>query len=408
MYQDKVLSFLSQPVLGLLVAAAFLAVMTLFFAYHDSYRDVGVDLIRGGDLEESPFEGTAKGRWRGIGEMVQWDARGGYQSSGGVRLGAGGRSTSSLNYSIINLEGSRLLRFSGRLHAEEIVKGEEGWNTVRLVLSFIDPDGHRHEHDICEVTGSGGWRRCERVLAVPSRAVGAQVHAQNLAASGTLWVDDLQLVPAVEKSSTPVWRGLFGMLWGAILVYCAWASKLLDRPFGPAIIVVALVIIAGVAAPESTIDKIVRRGADRVNGLVLHAPPAVDAPVGRETVKSPALVRERSGGSSPWRFDVVLTVKKLGHFVLFGALALAAFWSTAHRGRSGPKQPARATDFATTAAALLLFGAAAEVVQFLTKSRTPSLTDWAIDALGIALGAAVALCAHQFLRAAALAPSRRA
>ncbi len=93
MYQDKVLSFLSQPVLGLLVAAAFLAVMTLFFAYHDSYRDVGVDLIRGGDLEESPFEGTAKGRWRGIGEMVQWDARGGYQSSGGVRLGAGGRDT---------------------------------------------------------------------------------------------------------------------------------------------------------------------------------------------------------------------------------------------------------------------------------------------------------------------------
>jgi VanZ family protein len=86
----------------------------------------------------------------------------------------------------------------------------------------------------------------------------------------------------------------------------------------------------------------------------------------------------------------MFTVKKVGHFVLFGLLAFFAFSSTARRhGRPGSLSST--TEFATTGAALLLFAAAAEVVQFLTTSRTPSLTDWVIDAGGVLLGGAVAL-----------------
>jgi VanZ family protein len=82
----------------------------------------------------------------------------------------------------------------------------------------------------------------------------------------------------------------------------------------------------------------------------------------------------------------VLTVKKLGHFVLFALLAWLAFSSVAHR-----REPVTTLVLTTTGAALLLFAAAAEVIQFLSTTRTPSFTDWMLDSAGIVIGGSLAL-----------------
>ena len=247
------------------------------------------------------------------------------------------------------------------------MRGKKAWNTAQLLLSFTDREGQRGYQEVCEITGSVAWHLCERVVPVPDSAVVAQILVQNLAATGTLWVDDLRLAPAVEKSSTFFWRALFGILWCATLIYCAWLSRLLDRPLGLAIVAIAVVIIAGVAAaaaaPESTIEKIVDRGADTVNGLTVGhpfptAPPAAGSP------DSQSRWTYEARRTFAWPFGLVFTVKKLGHFVLFGLLAFLAFSSTARRCRAGPLSIGSATEVATTAAALLLFAAAAEVVQF--------------------------------------------
>ena len=395
---DSVGRSLSKPAFGLLLAAAFLAVMALFFTYHDWYRDVGDNLVAGGALEESPLTAsgsTVGGSWRGRGPQVEWAPRSGFDGSGGVRLGTDPGRGSSLNYAVEHPAGSRFLRLSGRLRTDDIVQGKNGWDNARLVLSFTDRNRRRVFHDVCGITGSAGWRLCERVIAVPTSAVAAEIHVQNLAASGTLWVDDLTLTPAVKKSSTALWRALFGTLWCAVLVYCAWLSRLLEQPLGLAILVIAIVIIAGVAAPESTIEKIVDRGADTVNGLVVAeqfpaALPAAGAPDSRSRWTHE--VRR----TFAWPFGLVFTVKKLGHFVLFGALAFLAFSSTARRCQAGTRSSDPATEFATTGVALILFAAAAEVVQFLPTSRTPSLIDWGIDTAGILLGGAVALLWGRF------------
>ena len=275
MPSNTVRPFWAKPAFGLLLAAAFLAAMALFFTFYDFYRDVGDNLVAGGGLEEPPLaasSSTPGGPWRGRGPRVEWESQGGFDGSGGVRLGTQPGRGSSLNYGVEDPARFQLLRIAGRLRTDHIVPGTHGWNTARLLLSFTDGSGERVHHAVCEIEGSTPWRLCERVIAVPEGAVAAQIHVQNLAASGTLWVDDLALTPVVKKSSTPFWRALFGTLWAAVLVYCAWLSRLLDRPLGFAIIAIVLVIIAGVAAPVSTIEEIARRGADTVNGLTTADP----------------------------------------------------------------------------------------------------------------------------------------
>jgi VanZ family protein len=50
---------------------------------------------------------------------------------------------------------------------------------------------------------------------------------------------------------------------------------------------------------------------------------------------------------------------------------------------------------ATVTVALLLFAAATEILQFVTATRTSTLSDWAINAGGILAGATIALVGHR-------------
>lgn len=379
---------LSKPVFGLLSAAAFLAVMALFFTHFDPYRDVGDNLVTGGSLEASPL--AAHGAWYGRGSRVEWEAQGGVNGSGGVRLEARAGRGSSLNFTVGAPAGTRFLRLSARLQTDAIVHGKNGWNTARLLLALIDSGGQRTAHEICEITGSTAWQRCEGVIPVPGDIVAAQINVQNLAASGTLWVDDLRLTAAAEMPSAWFWRALFAVLWCMALIYGAWLARLFDRPLGSVIVAIVIVIIAGVAAPESTIERIVDRGADTVNGLAVAQPfSAVPPAAGPADFRSRWMHEARR--ALGWPFGLMFTVKKLGHFGLFALLAWFAFSSIVRRRPAGA-----GIDLATTGVALLLFAAAAEVIQFLTTSRTPSLSDWVIDAGGIAAGGSLALVWSRF------------
>ncbi len=380
---DHVATPLSKPALGLLLAAIFLAVMAFFFTHYDLHRDIGDNLVAGGNMEQSPL--TAGGAWHVRGPRVAWEPQGGVGASGAVRLAPHAGRGSSLNYTVGQLPGAGFLRVSARVRTDAIVHGRNGWNTARVLLSFVDREDRRAPHEICELDGSTAWRLCERVIRVPNDTVAVQINVQNLAASGTLWVDDVRLIPAAEKSSAFFWRAFFAVLWCAALVYCAWLARLFDRPLGPAIVAIAIVIIAGVAAPESTIEQIVDRSADTVNGLVVAEPFAAAPSAAGSAVSRPRWTNEARRALG-WPFGLVFTVKKLGHFTLFGMLAWVAVSSIARRSLASA-----ATELATTGTALLLFAAAAEVIQFLTVSRTPSVVDWAIDAAGIVAGGGLAL-----------------
>jgi VanZ family protein len=385
---------------GLVLAAVFLGVMALFFTYHDPYRDVGGDILVGSDFEQNPFDvgGTKPdGPWRGSGASISWEPHGGFDSSGGIRLAPHQGHGSNLRYTVTDPRRFQFLRVAGRLRSERIVVSERGGNTARLLLFFTDRDDQPHwdyPHVVCVITATQPWQRCVRVFPVPEFAVAAHVVVQNAAASGTLWVDELRLTPAVEKPSTFVWRATFATSWCGILAYCAWTARLPRQKLGVPILAIGILIIAGVGAPEPALEKILSSSAQALNALVdghfanLRTPPA------QATVRSPGTRVQEVGTSEqqpPLPSGSVIAVKKLGHFVLFGLLALLAFLSATRRQSSESSTRLRASAFATVALALFLFAAAAEIMQFLTTTRTPSLFDWAIDAGGILLGATIAL-----------------
>ena len=401
MQRHPVTSSLIQVRVGLILAAAFLVAMGAFFIFHDPYSDVGDDIAVGGSFDQSPFaEGGAKpnGRWHARGESVQWEPRGGYDSSGGVRLGVGGDLGNSLLFTIDDPKRFTFLRFAGRLRTERIVVGEEPWNSARLLLFFTDRNGRRHYHEACEVSGTRTWQDCEGVIAVPDFAVTAHILAQNTAASGTLWIDNVRVTPAVEKPSTFFWRLLFAIMWCGVLAYCVWLARLPRKVLSLAAIAVALAIIVGVAAPESAVERLLNRGVHAAKSLVKGYLLSPGSALGGQTAGSPKAANPGEPAflpPRPLRHDTVNAVKKVGHFVLFGLLAFVAF-SWAARVRRTPSVPASSTtDFATLAAALLVFAAGTEVLQFLTTTRQPSLFDWGIDAAGILVGAAVALFARR-------------
>jgi len=389
---------------GLVIAAAFFAAMAAFFIIHDPYRDVGRDIAGSGDFEQSVLSDSglgSSGYWQGRGESLQWEPHGGFDSSGGVRLGTRAGRGSSLVFTFDDPRRFKFLRLAGRLRTEGIVVGDQPWDSARLLLVFTDRNGRRHweyHPEVCKIVGTKQWRLCEGVFEVPDFAVSAEVVAENKAASGTLWVDDVRLTPAVEKPSRPFWRALFATLWCGVLVYCIWLAKLPRKVLGVAAIGVALVIIAGVAVPESAVERILNRGAyvakALVKGQVLSLYPSAV-----QTVRSPdsphlgppAFVPPR-----PLRPDAVFAAKKMGHFLLFGLLAFVTFYSAALQ-RPGPSAAASpVADLPTLILALLVFAAATEVLQFLSSTRGPSLVDWIIDAGGILVGAWVALLVRRF------------
>jgi VanZ family protein len=98
----------------------------------------------------------------------------------------------------------------------------------------------------------------------------------------------------------------------------------------------------------------------------------------------------------PLRSDAVYTLKKLGHFLLFGVLAFITFYSAARPRPGTPGAAKPGADLPTLALALLVFAAGTEVLQFLSLTRGPSLVDWGIDAGGILVGAWIALRARRF------------
>ena len=404
MLRDEVSSSPSQVRAGLVLAAAFLAVMALFFVYHDPYRDVHGDILLGGDFEQSPFgERGAKpdGQWRGSGSRISWEPQGGFGSSAGMRLATNQDHGSSLYYTVEDPSRFQFLRLAGKLRSERIVGGEQGWNAARLLLFFTDRDGQPHwdyPHVVCAIAGTQPWQHCMRVFSVPGFAVVAHVLVQNAGVSGTLWVDELRLTPAVEKSSTFVWRTIFATSWCAILVYCVWTARLPQQNLGVAILAIGILIIAGVGAPEPALEQIVNCGAHAVSGLVNGHFDNLNTPPGRAAERSPSAPVSVVGSAGQYpalHSRSVIAVKKAGHFVLFGLLAFLAFLSATRRRSSEAPGRLPAAAFATIAVALFLFAAGAEIVQFLTATRAPSLLDWAINAGGILVGAAIALLVHR-------------
>lgn len=233
---------------------------------------------------------------------------------------------------------------------------------ARLFLAGRTADGRylwERRHEIAELSGSRGWRPVTRTFDVPPDAASLAIGAQLTGATGTLGVRNLTIRPVSERAVFPYLANGLLILWGiaGAAIGFLLLKGMRSRWSRFAVAGVAAAAVGVTMAPAKSRRFLV----DYVIGVPMDAAPEAMA----------------AWMSAAFR-HLPVPVDKLGHVVLFAALA--ALVRLARRDDRTDVQ----------AAALLLFAAATEVLQFYAIDRAPAVSDWLLDAAGILIGLAAA------------------
>ncbi len=247
---------------------------------------------------------------------------------------------------------------------------------ARLFLAGRTADGRylwEQRHEIAALSGSRGWRPVTRTFEVAPDAASLAIGAQLTGATGTLGIRNLTVRPVTEQAVFPYLANGLLILWGitGVAIGFILLRRMQSRWSRFAVAGVAAVAVGVTMAPGKTRRFLV----DYVIGIPMDAVP-----------KAMAISLNESFRQIPVPMD------KLGHVLLFAALAALVRLS-----RRGDRIDLQAT-------ALLLFAATTEVLQFYAIDRSPAVSDWLLDAAGIAIGLAAAW-SLQKLRLATPQPS---
>ncbi|KQM69299.1 hypothetical protein ASE74_04620 [Pedobacter sp. Leaf216] len=103
---------------------------------------------------------------------------------------------------------SKAILVSGFYKMDDVEQGANAWNTAVIILEFTDGDKTLGEGiPLVEKTGTEGWSAFKKNLRVPDLATGFRIMIALSEASGTFFVDDLNVksisVEDLEKE-TPV------------------------------------------------------------------------------------------------------------------------------------------------------------------------------------------------------------
>ncbi len=393
-----------------LPAALFLGFMLVFFRVYDPYVPQGAPLSPGGSFDrafepaQGPAPATRDSEWRTYGS-ARWRAGAGRGGSGGYVIDAadGGGSVELVLSRPLD---APYLRLTARMRGERIEAGAYFWNTGHASLVFSDVTGAKrwdNPHLACLAGGTFAWRTCSGVFPVPPFAVSGYANVGNTARSGTLYVDDVEVVPVRRSGMLFVVRAFFASLW---IVFALRAGLRLFAAFGrravPALLFGGAIAI-GAVVPQPVIETLVGtvRGFTRAPAPASvaapePAPAPPSAPPAASTTKPAPVPQEKTAPRAeaeparatpaaryvaplPLReLDAVNSTKKVAHFAFFAVVAFASFRLL--RTQLGSR------GVLLGLLGILLFAAGTECLQLLTDTRTASAGDWLIDSAGTALG----------------------
>lgn len=288
-----------------------------------------------------------------IGKSVSWKSDGGLGGSGSVKLVSSKSNRPSVQWEFESPKRYQFLKFRGWMRTENLVQGNARWKQGRFVVCFQDKEGKTHwdyPHSVGMMKNTAGWQKFEKVFTVPSFAVTARIILQNAGVSGSMWADDVSVVPLYLNPAYFYWKYIIWIMLASIGVVYIIKFKLyrnytLTRG---SVLLLAGIIIIGVIAPN---DYLVSFG-EFIN-------------------TNSYIIGEKSN---------LLSVKKPGHFVLFAFLSFIVFRN--NRNRGGDKW--------FVFVGLAVFAGTTEILQFTISERTPKVSDWLVDLSGVILGMLIA------------------
>lgn len=338
----------------------------LFWGSYDRYEPVSDPLL------EFPDVGNA---FNLRGEVSQ--------SNGVIRLHvpAGGK-TAEARFRIAENPEFSLIRLSGRIRTEEVVRGKYAWNAARLLLIQRDADNRwiPGTHGLLDEEGTVSWTPQVQEFEVFPEAAFIEVVLQQIGKQGTAWFDEISAVPVMVKTSFVWFQMLFGMVWlGLGLLYFK-RCRLDRRKLRILILLNAMAILYGTLIPTVWIQKPVDHLKERLQQPMEHTVQEKKPPVSNPKPAPAQTPRVEKGEFKKMvmaRFaGMVEQSHMIGHFALFATLCFLVYCSAAleRQGRSY---------YFKVAFDVLLFAAATESLQYLTFDRTPGFADWLMDVFGM-------------------------
>lgn len=334
-----------------------LAFLTVFIAdYVGLYEEIGPELLSNNDFKEGFAD------WRRIGS----DYLSLFEDPVSVKMySAVPENKISLFQSIGDPGRFRLLKLSGDIKTEAVSSGDKEWYRAGLLLAHYDDKGVwiSAPHVVVALTDDNPWKRYEKIFQIKPEAAEVRVIAQFIKVTGSMWVKNLSLREAVEKSIYKYWRLIY-LLWFVFLGWLVLSFIVECNGIILKAVVISLVaaILFGALTPGNSKLQLQEDAAATIKKVTGHEQPDIE-------IKSKIPVKEKLKTTKRW-----ILAAKGGHFIFFCILALSL-------AAGFPRER-----FIQLFVVVVIFAGATELMQYFVDDRTPQIRDWLLDFAGVMTG----------------------
>jgi len=286
-----------------------------------------------------------------------------------------GKKTVSISaLQIVKLPAKRRYRISAELNVENITVLPDTWHGGRLLMISLTKDGKAiwsRPHLAAKVFDTDGWVKESRVFSIGKSINWVRVGIQLTGLAGKLAARNIELVPVEERTLFTWAKRILLVCWGCLMFVGIVKLVLFDGKrrvcYFP--LLVLIVIISGVTASQSVLEKI---ESDLKTQFIPVVGKASEPAAGVSSKTEHFWNQDYLNLTEFKKYISLSMAKKTGHFFLFFCL----FVSLLRAGLPG---------FTKVRIVLvcLLFAFMTEMLQFFVDGRQANPIDFGIDAAGI-------------------------
>lgn len=347
-----------------LVVVLFLCVLTIvFYSQYERYEPAGENLLKIENFQANILCWKKECSGALIEKMEHSVTR---------LTSLNGQEILSIRQAVDNVKNYQSLLFSCKLRTDDVIPGEQSWQTSHIVAIGLDDIGKKQfqePHLLIKQYGTHEWENYSKVIKLTDKIEKILVEVQLSRAVGAVWVKDISLQPVRQKNAYDTYwliaviSWTFAIVWVVVTFfknnYLNWHKV--------AISILAITVVIGSLLPYSVVTY--------VNDFLM-------------TIVAPLWSK---GGFFLLEWTGLSELYRQAHFWIFILLAIVLYWD------------ANSTKLWILRSWYLgLFAVVIEILQMLVDGRNAELGDLFSDAGGIVFVLVFRAMLYAFTRFATL------